>query len=143
MFAVIDGVAEGERPGFDGVAFRLIPDPDIIAYRPAALVVLEVCKEPRLDGVLHHVVQCALAAVVVGTVEIGDALTFHVGLSSQDEDLDWAYACLLGDQIVLRGTDPVGHSCQQNGSHHPARHLSSCCFLVGHLSLLLVRLAYS
>ena len=85
----IAGVADGELAFADFVA-GFEGDLDVVALDPIAVAVAKVYHLFFAGGILYRPNEVAFSSVVILRVIHGDdALAFHVGLSGEDEDLDW------------------------------------------------------
>jgi hypothetical protein len=85
--AGITGEADGQRTFLDAVGCAKAA-PDVVADDPPALAIPDVFERLRLVRILEQPLERPTPAVVVfGMVQIDYALTFHIGLTGKDEDL--------------------------------------------------------
>ena len=87
MLAPVGSETKRERPSLEWARLRLEAYPDIVANDPFSLLIAQVAESRRPRGVGEQRIECPFAVVVVLAFEIGDTLTLHVRLASQDEDL--------------------------------------------------------
>ena len=87
VLARVAGVADGESAELEILA-GLETDEHIVTDNPGPFGCLDVGESPGVCRVGHHLRQRSEAAVVVlGVIEVDNALAFHVGLAGKDEDL--------------------------------------------------------
>jgi hypothetical protein len=110
-----------------------IPDPDVIADQPFAVLVSGVPEALRRSRVLDQKFQGSLAAVGGFRGSLHRPVALHVRLAREDEDLDRAFARLSGEPCQRRH----GHGDHRNQTGRrptiPARfhvHMHTCVFVV-------------
>ena len=87
MSAGIHCVTDRQRSNLQLVIARAVPDPDIVALGPVTVLVSEMPVAFRHRGLTQKPAERAASAVVMLLViEIDDGLTFHVGLTGEQED---------------------------------------------------------
>ena len=88
VLVAIDAEAHGQWSSQERTIFSLVSNPDVIPDIPFALLGLEVLEPFCLGWILEQGDQCAFAVVVVFAIKVRDSLPLHVGLASQDKDLN-------------------------------------------------------
>ena len=99
--------ADGESAELEVLA-GLEADEHVVTDNPGPLGCLDVEESPGVCRVGHHLCQRSEATVVVlGVIEVDNALAFHVGLAGEDEDLK------LGGSLVVTTSRRERDSGQQ------------------------------
>ena len=131
MLIAIHGKTQTERPREQRLVFALITHPNIFAHGPFAVGTFEMLEQCGLRGIGHQLHERAFAVVVVRSVQIYHGLTFHIGLTGEDEDFyrfRWVDVRPGGERRKNQGCD------NEQGSFHNVIHSFAAAGKVGYTS---------
>ena len=106
----VAGEADGESAGKHAAAVTKAHE-HIIAHRPRAVGILEMGVALAVLRLGHHVLEDALAAVVMARmIEVHNALPFHVRLTGEDVNLNSVAGLAAGENGGKNHRDEKGDS---------------------------------